>query len=117
MSAVAEAAATLRRGGLVVYPTETVYGIGTALSAGDAGGARVRAAKGSPAGRPFLLLAASTEASLALWSEVPPWARELAAEAWPGPLTLVGPAREGLPACVTGTAADGRASLAVRVPG
>jgi len=114
-------ALTLVRGGaLTVYPTETVFGIGVALSAGDDGVERVRAAKGSPRGRPFLVLAASVEMAFELWSEVPAVARILAASAWPGPLTLVGPARDGLPSSVLGSheGPDGLLStISVRVPG
>lgn len=116
MSGVAEALATLRNGGLLVYPTETLYGIGTALSAGERGVARVRAAKGSSPGRPFLLLAADVSSAFGLWSEVPVAARRLAESAWPAPLTLVGPAREGLPAGLLGQGPDGAPTVAVRVP-
>ena len=115
-----EALAVLRGGGLLIYPTETVYGIGTALSAGDAGIERVRAAKGAPPGRPYLLLVADSAAAFALWSSVSPMARQLAARHWPGPLTLVGPAAYGLPAGLLGSVMSGgeaAATLSVRVPG
>lgn len=115
-----EALSALRGGALVVYPTETVYGIGVVLSAGDAGIARVRAAKDSRRPRPYLVLVHSPEAAFALWSHVPPVARVLALAAWPGPLTLVGPARDGLPAALLSQVEtdDGPvASVAVRVPG
>ena len=111
-----EAVATLQSGGMLVYPTESVYGVGTALSAGAAGIERVRRAKQSPPGRPFLVLAASSEMAFALWSEVPASARRLADEAWPAPLTLIGPARSGLPTELLGEGPNGEASLAVRVP-
>lgn len=111
-----EALAVLRAGGLLVYPTETVYGIGCALSAGEAGVESVRLAKGSPPGRPFLLLTASTEAALALWDPVPERARELAGRHWPGPLTLIGPARAGLPPSLLGRR-NGFDTVSVRVPG
>ncbi len=100
----------------MVHPTETFYGIGTALSAGDAGVDRVRVAKRAPGGRPYLLLAADTEMAFTLWTEASPQARELAERAWPGPLTLVGPARDGLPGSLLGSLA-GAASVSVRVPG
>ncbi len=106
----------LRDGGLVVYPTETVYGIGTALSAGQAGVERVRAAKGSPPGRPFLVVAADAAMAFSLWSRIPDAAHALADEAWPGPLTLIGPAREGLPPGLLGER-DGEPTISVRVPG
>ncbi|MCO4769336.1 MAG: L-threonylcarbamoyladenylate synthase [Deltaproteobacteria bacterium] len=110
----------LRSGALVVYPTETVFGIGCVLSAGEAGIERVRAAKGSPPGRPFLVLAASREMAFSLWSEVPPVGLILGTSEWPGPLTLVGPARQGLPKGLLGESdgPDGVVStVSVRVPG
>ena len=116
MSGIAEAVATLRGGGLLVYPTETVYGIGTALSAGEAGIARVRAAKQSPAGRPFLVLTSDVTSAFGMWSEVPSAARALAEKAWPAPLTLIGPARSGLPKGLLGQGLGGVATVAVRVP-
>ena len=117
MSELGCAVATLEAGGLLVYPTETVYGIGTSLSSGEAGVQRVRAAKRSPVNRPFLLLAATSAEAFSLWSEVPPAARSLADEAWPAPLTIIGPARDGLPRGVLGEGPSGQPSVAVRVPG
>ena len=116
MSELDGAVATLKAGGLLVYPTEAVYGVGTALSSGEAGVERVRAAKVSSASRPFLLLVSTSAQAFALWSEVPPAARTLAEEAWPGPLTIIGPARAGLPHGVLGTGPSGQSSVAVRVP-
>lgn len=117
MSELGGAVATLKAGGLLVYPTETVYGIGTALSSGEAGIQRVRAAKGSTASRPFILLAPTSAEAFSLWSEVPSSARGLADEAWPAPLTIIGPARDGLPPGVLGEGPSGQPSVAVRVPG
>jgi L-threonylcarbamoyladenylate synthase len=107
----------LRNGGLLVYPTETVYGLGTALGAGDDGVTRVRRAKGSPMGRPFLVLVAEASRAFALWSRVSPLARRLADSAWPGPLTLIGPARNDVPLSLAGRDRDGSPTLSVRVPG
>ncbi|HCP48130.1 MAG TPA: threonylcarbamoyl-AMP synthase [Deltaproteobacteria bacterium] len=110
-------------GGLLVYPTETVYGIGTALSAGDPGVERVRRAKGSAPGRPYLVLAGDRDAAFSLWTRVSPAARAMALEAWPGPLTLVGPARDGLPQSLLGhvelegTLTGRVPTISVRVPG
>jgi L-threonylcarbamoyladenylate synthase len=111
--------AALRSGALLVYPTETVYGIGTALSAGEAGLERTRAAKRSPPGRPYLLVAADPETAFSLWRELPAAARDLAARAWPGPLTLVGAARPGLPPSLLGRDdfAPVAPTVSVRVPG
>ncbi len=117
---LAAAVACLGRGGLLLYPTETVYGIGTALSASGAGIERLRRAKDSPAGRPYLLLVADAEQAFSLWSQVPPAARVLAQRHWPGGLTMIGPAAAGLPAELLGTVqtpAGPANTLSVRVPG
>lgn len=116
MSERADVITCLAAGGLVVLPTETVYGLSVALSAGEAGLDRVRAAKGSPPGRPFILLASHPEAALQLWSRVSESARDLAARGWPGPLTMIGPAREGLPPGLLGDR-GGEPTVSVRVPG
>jgi len=114
------AVACLRRGGLLVYPTETVYGIGTALSAGAAGIERLRSAKDSPSGRPYLLLVGDAEQAFSLWSQVPAVARVLAQRHWPGALTMIGPAAAGLPTQLLGTVPSPAGpvdTLSVRVPG
>ena len=109
---VAEAAAILRAGGIVAFPTETVYGLGA--DATDPGAvARVFAAKGRPATNPLIVHVEDGTAAgrLAL---LDPVARDLAARFWPGPLTLVAPLRRGhgLAAGVTA----GLATVALRVP-
>lgn len=108
---VAEAALALRRGGIVVYPTETFYGLG-ALASDPAAVARLGAAKLRPEGKPLPLVASDAEAAFATWDGVPAAARVLAASFWPGPLTLVARAAPGLPAAVT--LGEG---VGVRVPG
>ena len=108
---LAVAAAALRRGSLVVYPTETFYGLGV-LATLPAALARLSAAKLRPAGKPLPLVAADAAMAFALWVEVPPAARRLAEAFWPGPLTLVAPAAHGLPDPVTRGGTVG-----VRVPG
>ncbi len=108
---VAVAADALRRGAIVAYPTETFYGLGAL--AGLAGAVeRLGTAKLRPEGKPLPLVAADAAAAFALWREVPAEAVLLAHAFWPGPLTLVVAAAEGLPAPITlgGT-------VAVRVPG
>jgi L-threonylcarbamoyladenylate synthase len=106
-----EAARTLREGGLVAFPTETVYGLG-ARADDPAALARVFDAKGRPRTHPLIVHIASA-AELADWaSEIPPAARRLADVLWPGPLTLVVRRREGVLDEVTG----GRDTVAVRVP-
>jgi L-threonylcarbamoyladenylate synthase len=83
-SAVAELAA----GGLLAYPTETVWGLGAA-AANAAALARLRAWKGRDDDRPIALLVPDLAAAEALGAELPDAARRLAAAFWPGPLTLV----------------------------
>jgi len=108
---VATAAAALRRGELVVYPTETFYGLGALASLPEAL-ARLAAAKLRPEGKPLPLVAADIDMAFALWEEVPEAARRLAERFWPGPLTLVAAAASGLPARLVLGGAVG-----VRVPG
>ncbi|HEU4383714.1 MAG TPA: L-threonylcarbamoyladenylate synthase [Anaeromyxobacteraceae bacterium] len=104
------AAEVLRGGGLVVYPTETFYGLG-ALVASAAAVARLAAAKLRPEGRPLPLVAADPAMARAVAVAFPPLAERLAARFWPGPLTLVLAAAPGLPPEVAG---DG--TVGVRVP-
>jgi L-threonylcarbamoyladenylate synthase len=108
---VREAAAVLRRGGLVAYPTETFYALG-ALARDAAAVERLARAKGRPDGKPLPLLAADRAGAedVAL---VGPAAARLADRFWPGPLTLVLPARAGLPDAVTA----GTGTVGIRVPG
>ena len=105
------AAAALRRGGVVAYPTETFYGIG-ALARDAAAVARIAAAKGRPEGKPLPLVAAD-RAMVEEVAQVGPLAARLADRFWPGPLTLVLPARPGLPEPVTA----GTGTVGIRVPG
>ncbi len=100
----------LKSGELVVYPTETFYGLG-ADPFSSAALARLFAAKAREAGKPVGLIAADADAAFAVAREVPPIARTLADAFWPGPLTIVMPARAGLAAELLG--ADG--GIAVRV--
>lgn len=105
------AAAVLRRGGLVAYPTETFYGLGV-LARDGAAVARLVRAKGRPDGKPLPLVAAdrSQVEEVAVLS---PLAARLADALWPGPLTLVLTARPGLaPEIPAGTG-----SVGVRIPG
>ena len=98
---VGQAADALRAGGLVVFPTETFYGL-----AADHENARalekLLALKGSRGQSPLALILASADEAERLAKEIPPLARRLMAEHWPGPLTLVLAARPGLhPALVS----------------
>jgi L-threonylcarbamoyladenylate synthase len=107
------AAAALRRGGLVIMPTETVYGL-----AADAGDARATAtvfeAKGRPAFNPLIAHVADLSAAQAI-ADLDARALALAAAFWPGPLTLVAPIRDAGAVCDLARA--GLDTVAVRVPG
>lgn len=108
---VAQAAAVLRAGGLVAFPTETVYGLGAnALDA--AAVRRIFAAKQRPAFDPLIVHVTGVEALAALASHVPPAALLLAEHFWPGPLTLVAPRADIIPDAVTA----GGPTVALRAP-
>jgi len=108
---LSRARAVLERGELLIYPTDTLYALGgRALDAGAA--RRVRDAKGREAGKPLPLVLADREQIASVCAAFPPAADRLAAEFWPGPLTLVVPARRELPGELT----SGSGSVAVRVP-
>jgi len=85
---IRKAADLLRAGGLVAFPTETVYGLG-ADAANAKAVARLYAVKGRPADHPVIVHFASAEQAFAWAREVPEAARQLAARFWPGPLTLI----------------------------
>jgi L-threonylcarbamoyladenylate synthase len=108
---IAAAARVLRDGGLVAFPTETVYGLG-ANALDDAAVRRVFAAKGRPADNPLIVHLAGAEDLGLVAAEVTPLARDLAARWWPGPLTLVLDALPEVPDATTG----GLRTVAVRVP-
>ena len=110
--ALAQAAETLRSGGLVAFPTETVYGLG-ADATDDRAVAKVFAAKGRPQFNPLIAHIADAEAAARLVI-LDARANRLAARFWPGPLTMVLPRRADCP--VSQLAGAGLATLAVRVP-
>lgn len=110
-AAIAQAAAVIRRGGLVAFPTETVYGVGANALDGQAVAGIFRA-KRRPANDPIIVhLAAATQLS-AIARAWPPIVARLAAEFWPGPLTLVLQRQDAVPPAVT----SGLPTVAVRVP-
>jgi L-threonylcarbamoyladenylate synthase len=109
---LAAAVEALRRGALVVAPTETLLGLlGDALR--PAAVRRAARLKRRPAGEPFPVLLPSARAAALLARSFPAPLRRLARRFWPGPLTLLLPARPGLPPALVGP--DG--TVAVRVPG
>ena len=110
-AAMGDAAKVLANGGLVAFPTETVYGLGA-----DAGHelavARIYAAKGRPADHPLIVHVASID-GLSHWAhDVPTYAISLARDFWPGPMTLVLKRSELAGDFVTG----GQDTVGVRVP-
>lgn len=110
-AAIAEAAAILDRGGLVSFPTETVYGLGAAAR-DPVAVRRIFEVKGRPADHP-LIVHVGGPSWLSDWaSELPPEATLLAETFWPGPLTLVLRRASGVPDAVTG----GAATIGVRMP-
>lgn len=109
--AVAEAAACLRAGGLVAFPTETVYGLG-ADGLNPAAVARIYEAKGRPPTNPLILHVAGLDEARALASRWPETAQRLAERFWPGPLTLVLPAAPEVPGIVRA----GNPTVALRCP-
>jgi L-threonylcarbamoyladenylate synthase len=111
-AATAEAARRLAAGGLVAFPTETVYGLGADASDGAAV-ARLYAAKGRPSFNPLIAHLASTAAARKL-ARFDAAAVRLADAFWPGPLTLVLPKAAACPVADLATA--GLDSIAVRVP-
>jgi L-threonylcarbamoyladenylate synthase len=110
-AAIAEAAAVLRAGRLVAFPTETVYGLGANALDADAV-ARIFAAKSRPGYNPLIVHVPDTSAIRGLVSVWPELAARLAAAFWPGPLTLVVPKSAAVPSAVTA----GLETVAVRVP-
>lgn len=108
---IEKAAGVLRAGGLVAFPTETVYGLG-ANAEDPAAVARIFQVKGRPPSHPLIVHLADAQ-HLADWvQEVPPTARLLAEHFWPGPLTLVLRRGPRVPLEATG----GLETVAVRVP-
>ena len=110
-AAIARAVAILRAGGLVAFPTETVYGLG-ARALDPQALARVFTAKGRPTTHPLIahvLGADDAQAFAAVWS---PAAARLAEAFWPGPLTLVVPRAAHVPLALTG----GGPSVGLRAP-
>lgn len=110
-AAIRAAAAVLEAGGLVAFPTETVYGLG-ADAENPAAVARIYQAKGRPNDHPVIVHVAPG-AALDYWvREVPPAARQLAEAFWPGPLTLILHRADHIPDAVSG----GQDTVGIRCP-
>lgn len=108
---IAHAAGVLHSGGLVAFPTETVYGLG-AVALNPTAVARIFTAKGRPAGNPLIVHVATATDAERLVADWPEAAARLAERFWPGPLTLVLPKSRAVPDIVTA----GGPTVAVRVP-
>lgn len=109
--AMGDAAKVLANGGLVAFPTETVYGLG-ADACNAAAVARIYTVKGRPADHPLIVHVASID-GLSHWAhDVPTYAISLARDFWPGPMTLVVKRSELAGDFVTG----GQDTVGVRVP-
>jgi L-threonylcarbamoyladenylate synthase len=110
-AAIARAAAELIASRLVIYPTDTLYALGGRALDPEAVGA-IRRAKGRPEKKPLPLVAADVGQARSLCASWPESAMRLAERFWPGPLSLVLPARADVPGEVT----SGTGHVALRVP-
>lgn len=106
-----EAAEILRKGGLVAFPTETVYGLG-ANALDEEAARRIYAAKGRPSDNPLIAHIADEEGLKPLVAYIPETARKLMDAFWPGPLTMIFPKSDLVPYGTTG----GLDTVAVRMP-
>ena len=110
-NAIAEAARRLKNGGIVAFPTETVYGLGADATNVHAV-AKIFLLKGRPADHPLIVHVAGLE-DLARWAvEIPDAARTLAGRFWPGPLTLILRKSGAIPSLVSG----GQDTVGIRCP-
>ena len=108
---IEQAGAILRAGGLVTFPTETVYGLG-ANALDEEAAMKTYAAKGRPSDNPLIVHIARMEDLDRIVTEVPEEARMLAARFWPGPLTMIFHKDDCVPLGTTG----GHVTVAVRMP-
>ncbi|MBR5800995.1 MAG: threonylcarbamoyl-AMP synthase [Lachnospiraceae bacterium] len=109
--AIKEAGEILQKGGLVAFPTETVYGLGgDALNADSS--VKIYEAKGRPSDNPLIVHIASMDALPAIVKEIPKEAYLLAEKYWPGPLTMIFRKSDAVPLTTTG----GLETVAVRMP-
>ena len=108
---IAAAGEIIRGGGLVAFPTETVYGLGAnALS--DEAVSKIYKAKGRPSDNPLIVHIAEKEDILPLVSELPPKARALMDAFFPGPLTIILPKSDKIGKVVSG----GLNTVGIRMP-
>lgn len=111
MEKINQAGEIIRSGGLVAFPTETVYGLG-ADALNEAAAAKIYAAKGRPSDNPLIAHIADIEMLKPLVKEIPPVAEKLMDAFWPGPMTLIFDKSDTVPKGTTG----GLDTVAVRFP-
>ena len=108
---IKEAAAVIRDGGLVAFPTETVYGLGADALNPDAA-KKIYAAKGRPSDNPLIVHIAEFKDLEDIAEALPDYAEKLAEVFWPGPLTMIVKKNKKVPYETTG----GLDTVAVRMP-
>lgn len=111
MQVIQEAGDILKKGGLVAFPTETVYGLG-ANALDEEAAAKTYAAKGRPSDNPLIVHIANLQAMKKIAVNIPPEFEELAYQFWPGPLTMIFEKSAAVPYGTTG----GLDTVAVRMP-
>ena len=111
MDTINQAGEIIRQGGLVAFPTETVYGLG-ADALNEEAAAKIYAAKGRPSDNPLIAHIADLEMLKPLVEEIPPVAEKLMDAFWPGPMTLIFNKSNLVPKGTTG----GLDTVAVRYP-
>ena len=111
MEAIARAGDILKQGGLVAFPTETVYGLGGDATNPDASH-KIYSAKGRPSDNPLIVHITNMKALEEMVAEVPQAAYVLAERFWPGPLTMIFQKNDRIPYETTG----GMDTVAVRMP-
>ncbi len=111
MQAMAEAGNIIKEGGLVAFPTETVYGLGGDALNGNSS-EKIYAAKGRPSDNPLIVHIAEFDALFKIVREIPEAAYQLAKRYWPGPLTMIFNKADCVPLETTG----GLNTVAVRMP-
>jgi L-threonylcarbamoyladenylate synthase len=109
---IRQAAEALRRGGLVAFPTDTLYALGADALAPDAI-ERVLAVKGRHHGKPLSVMVPTVEAAQGLVNHLPDSVRSLMRTFWPGPLTIVMTASAKVPEALRGATA----TIGLRIPG
>jgi L-threonylcarbamoyladenylate synthase len=107
-----EASGILSKGGIIAYPTESVYALGV-LATDEKAVKRLYELKGRPPGKPLPLIVGDIDVLMSVVNNIPDQASKLMDQYWPGPLTLVFEAREGVSLLLTG----GTGKIAVRIPG